>query len=115
LKNAKKYQEEGSGDAGISIKKNGVSFDAVDEGVLVDRKYGHGASIFDRDGDVINQRRAESLLEQALRQRDAVGGDDSKIKWEISTKAGADGISALFARNGINFEVKHVVQNEVIP
>jgi RHS repeat-associated protein len=129
LKNAKQFQAEASGDAGLSFIKGGVSFDNVAaDGKLVDRKYGHGSSIFDNSGDelapvydVINNSRAEGLLEQAQRQLNAVGGDGSKIRWEISTETGAGGIAQLFFNNrtrfpGIeNVEIVYVPQQTIIP
>jgi hypothetical protein len=73
LKNAKQYQGEASGDAALSFNKGGVSFDDVaPDGKLVDRKYGHGSSIFDEDGGVLNEERANSIIEQARRQLNAV-------------------------------------------
>lgn len=52
LRNAKQYQAEASGDAALSFNKGGVSFDDVAaDGKLVDRKFGHGASIFDKVED----------------------------------------------------------------
>ena len=111
LKNAKQYQGEASLDAGLSFEKGGVSFDNVAaDGKLVDRKYGHGKSVFDEDGGVINENRASSILKQAQRQLDAVDGDASKLRWEISTPEGAAGIEELFLNNNIDIEVKHVKQ-----
>lgn len=115
LKNAKQYQAEASGDAGLSFMKNGVSFDDVAaDGKLIDRKYGHGASIFDKDGDVINNARADSLLEQANRQIVAAGGDATKIRWEISSALGAQGIKDLFSARGIDIEVVWKEQKLVV-
>jgi hypothetical protein len=120
LKNAKQYQAEASGDAGLSFDKNGVSFDNVDvDGKLVDRKYGH-SSVFNADGTVANQTRANSILDQAERQLNAVGGDASKIRWEISSEGGANGIERLFLDNPRGFpglediEVVHVAQQTII-
>ena len=50
------------------------------------------------------------ILKQAQRQLDAVGGDASKLRWEISTPEGAKGIEELFLNNNIDIEVKHVEQ-----
>jgi hypothetical protein len=122
LKNAKQFQAEASGDAALSFNKGGVSFDNVAaDGKLIDRKYGHGSSIFDEDGGVLNETRAQSLLSQAKKQLDAVGGDGSKIRWEISTDTGANGIEQLFFDNrnvfpGIeNIDVVYVPQQVIIP
>lgn len=122
LKNAKQFQAEASGDAALSFNKGGVSFDdiAVD-GKLVDRKLGHGSSVFDEDFGVIRQVRANSIVEQARRQLAAVGGDGTKLRWEISTERGANGIEQLFFENsalipGIDkIEVVYVVQKTIIP
>lgn len=122
LKNAKQYQAEASGDAALSFNKGGVSFDDVAaDGKLVDRKFGHGASVFDEDGGVLNQVRANSIVDQARRQLAAVGGDGTKLRWEISTQTGANGIEQLFFDNsalipGIDkIEVVYVAQKTIIP
>lgn len=127
LKNAKQFQAEASGDAALSFNKGGVSFDDVAaDGKLVDRKYGHGASVFDKVEDdlltvyeIKNQSRAQSILDQAQRQLNAVGGDGSKLRWEISTIDGAGGIRQLFESNGgaisgiADIEVVYVAQQVI--
>jgi hypothetical protein len=120
LSNAKQYQKEASGDALLSFDKNGVSFDNVTlDGKLIDRKYGH-SSVFNEDGSVRNQARANSILEQAQRQLNAVNGDGSKLRWEISSEGGANGIERLFLENaedipGLDMiKVEHVVQKTII-
>ncbi len=124
LKNARQYQAEASLDAGLSFEKGGVSFDDIaTDGKLVDRKYGHSSSIFDKVEDELltvyeikNQSRIQSILDQAQRQLNAVGNDGSKLRWEISTADGAGGIKQLFEANsgaipGIaDIEVIHVAQ-----
>ncbi len=121
LKNAKQYQAEASGDAALSLEKAGTSWDNIDDaGKLIDRKYGHGASIFKEVDDgfggkiiqVINTNRKNSIIEQATRQVNAAGG--TPIKWEISTELGAKGIKDLFVKNGINIEVIYVQQVKII-
>ncbi len=133
LDNAKQFQRESSAginDANLSFDLNGTSFDDVaHDGKLIDRKFGHSSSIFDRvDTDlevvynVTNQNRAQSLMEQAYRQVTAAGGDGAKIRWEISTQDGAGGISQLFNDPlnynqfpGIqNIDVIHVAQQTII-
>jgi len=112
LKNAKQYQAEASGDAALSFDKAGVSFDNVANGKLIDRKFGH-SSVFDSAGNVANQSRADSILEQANRQLQAADGNP--IRWEISSQGGANGIRNLFLQEGINIEVIHVPQITIIP
>ena len=113
LNNAKQYQLEASGDALLSFEKGGRSFDnATPDGALIDRKYGYGSSIFNPDGTIHNQSRAQSVLDQAQAQIDAAGG--MLIRWEVSTELGADGIQALFDINGIDIQVIHVVQQTII-
>jgi len=121
LKNAKQYQKEASGDAGLSFDVNGTSFDNLTNiGKHVDRKYGHSA-VFHADGTVKNNSRANSLLDQAERQINAVGGDASKLRWEISSTGGTNGITKLFLDNPRGFpgledlEVIHVPQQLIIP
>jgi RHS repeat-associated protein len=135
LDNAKKYQEEASGDAGLSFELTGptgntVSFDDVDgSGALIDRKWGHGGKIFEKkihpDGSTeivtYNTSREQSILEQARRQIEAAGGNadnsftpTTSIKWEISTELGAEGIEQLFLDNGINISVEWVEQIDIV-
>jgi len=126
LKNAKQFQAEASGDAALSFEKAGVSFDNLDDaGKLIDRKYGHGASIFNEVDDgfgnkiisVINDTRRQSILKQAKSQIDAASG--TPIKWEISTELGAKGIRQLFdlpINSAMkNIEVVYVPQIKIIP
>jgi len=113
LNNAKQYQLEASGDALLSFEKNGVSFDNVtSDGTLIDRKYGHGASVFNADGTVKNQSRAQSILKQGRAQIDAADG--MPVKWEVSTELGADGIQNLFDNASIDIEVVYVPQKTII-
>ncbi len=113
LANAKQYQLEGSGDALLSFDKNGVSFDNVTpDGKLVDRKYGHGKSIFNDDGSVHNISRAESALKQARSQ--IIAAEGIPVKWEVSTIEGANGLNKLFKANDLNIEVVHVVQKIIV-
>ena len=109
LKNAKQFQYESSLDANLSFELNGVSFDDVKGGFLIDRKFGHDSAIWDVDGNIINERRIESLLDQAERQLTAANGQP--IKWEISTPAGASNLNQHFIDIGININVVHVAQN----
>ncbi|GAA4274607.1 hypothetical protein U6A24_16670 [Aquimarina gracilis] len=126
LKNAKQYQKEASGDAALSFDKNGTSWDNIDaNGKLVDRKYGHGASMFKQvdDGfggkiiEVTNKSRADASIAQAERQVSAAGG--KPIKWEISTELGAKGLRDLFDNSPNSLiqaiEVVHVPQVTIIP
>lgn len=114
LEQAKIYQQgpgfdnagnvvKGSGDANLSFEVGGRSFDNVaPDGKLIDRKYGHGNSIFDRVegefGEVVleasNPTRIRSLLRQAKGQISAANGHP--IRWEIQSSTGADGIGQLF-------------------
>jgi len=125
LKNAKQYQAEASGDAALSLEKAGTSWDNIDDtGKLIDRKYGHGASIFKEVDDgfggkiisISNNTRAQSILDQAKRQVNAAGG--TSIKWEISTELGAKGIRYLFdlpANAALkNIDVVYVPQVKII-
>lgn len=108
LQLAKQYQARFSGDADLSFELKSVSFDAADvnRGKLIDAKFGHGTSLFEPDGEDFNilvKGRADKLLEQAQRQRNAIDGTDWQIEWHISTKLGADGIRDLFAKNGVTW------------
>lgn len=113
LSNAKQYQKEASGDALLSFDKNGVSFDNVTpDGKLIDRKYGHGSSVFNADGSIKNQSRVNSILEQGQRQLNASGG--TPVRWEVSTELGADGIQDVFDNAGFDIEVIYVPQLTII-
>ncbi len=113
LNNAKQYQQEASGDAGLSIELSGRSFDNItSDGKLIDRKYGHGSSVFNPDGTVKNQARANKIIQQATDQINDAGG--RPIGWEISTELGFNGIKQIFIREGLNIEVKYVAQKIII-
>ena len=113
LSNAKQYQKEASGDAGLSFNLNNVSFDNVSaDGRLVDRKWGHSTSIFNSDGSPHNNSRVTSMIDQADRQIAAANG--KPIRWEISTKLGAEGIQDLFDANDIPIDVKYIPQNSIM-
>jgi len=113
LKNAKKYQKEASGDAALSFDKGGRSFDNVTpDGKLIDRKYGHGDSVFNPDGTIKNRSRANSILDQDRAQINAADG--TPIKWEISTELGAKGLRDLFDSQDIDIEVIYIAQQTII-
>ena len=112
LRNAKQYQYEASLDANLNFELNGVSFDNIDNGILIDRKFGHSSSIWDSDGNIININRIESLREQAFRQINASNG--VPIRWEISTSEGAANLNQYFIDNGINIQVIHIAQKTFI-
>tara|TARA_R110002033_G_scaffold160167_2_gene196404 strand:+ start:2668 stop:3111 length:444 start_codon:yes stop_codon:yes gene_type:complete len=121
MKNAKQYQLEASGDAALSFKKGNISFDNLDDvGKLIDRKYGHGKSVFNEIDDgfggkttsVNNQNRANSILTQARNQVASAG--NTLIKWEICTELGAKGIKKLFTDNRINIEVVFEAQIKIV-
>lgn len=118
LKNAKQYQAEAcrcvsGGDANLSFEKGGRSFDDIGaDGSLIDRKYGHGKSVFNLDGSVKNQIRANKILQLGEAQVRAANG--TPVKWEVSTELGADGIQELFDNAGIDIEVVHVMQQTII-
>lgn len=90
--------------------------------MLIDRKYGHGTSIFEETDevydevigldefeelgggkiDIINQSRVDSLVIQAQRQLSATTGIEIRIEWQIQTDLGAKGIQQeVFDVNGI--------------
>lgn len=110
----------------MSFNKNGVSFDNVtNDGYLIDRKYGHGSSIFKEVDDglggkeiiVHNKPREASILSQAQRQVEAAGG--YPISWEISTDIGTKGIKQIFQQSNNplikSIEVAYVPQKTIIP
>lgn len=79
---------------------------------MIDRKFGHNSVILDADGNIINERRIESLVEQANRQLNAANG--KPVRWEISSAQGAANLNQYFIDNGINISVVHVAQVTIL-
>ena len=107
---AKAFQGKVSGHPDLSFELNGISFDAIVDGKLVDAKFGYGASTFEDVYDdvleeiipeVINDKLANSLLNSAQRQIAAVQSTGLKIEWVLSNDKALRGIEELFENNRI--------------
>jgi hypothetical protein len=106
---AKAFQGKVSGHPDLSFELNGISFDAIVDGKLVDAKFGYGASTFeDVYDDVMDKFVPEAyneILIKALRssidrQLDAIMGTGLKLEWHVSSQKAFDGIEMLFKRWG---------------
>lgn len=117
---AKEYQKKFSRHADLSFEFNGISFDAIENGKLIDAKLGYGKSTFkDAIGDiddvdnfapeVINEVLSESLVASARRQLNAVKGTSQQIEWYVSSDLAKRGIEKLLNSRdlkGITITVK---------
>ena len=89
---------------------------------MVDRKFGHGSSIFNEIVDefegvsivITNPVREKAILKQVERQLNAIGNNGTKLRWEISTELGADGIKSLFSDPRIYKDIPGLKDVEVI-
>lgn len=96
---------------------NGISFDAIEDGKLIDAKFGYGKSTFedvlDEESDlwiplVINEKLKNALLASAERQTAAVSGTGLKIEWRVSNDLAANGINELF--KDLEYNIKIVLE-----
>jgi len=105
------YQAQITGRAGQAYVVNGVRFDGLVNGVLVDAK-GPGYANFVTNGVFRDWFTGEkALLDQARQQIAAAHG--APITWHVAEQEAVDAIRALFARwhiAGIN-----VVHTSVVP
>jgi len=113
---AKAYQGKISGHPDLSFEFNGISFDAIEDGKLLDAKLGYGTStfedIYDEDlevwlPEVFNDNLEKALLKSARRQLDAVAGTGIQIEWRVSNDLALRGITKLFEKNTINITLKY--------
>ena len=100
-KAAASYQTAITGQAASeSFLLNGVKFDGVVKGVLVDAKSGYGSFINKATGGFHTWfKGAKSLINQAERQIEAANG--TKIQWFFENKAAMDATKKLFEKEGI--------------
>ncbi len=123
LRNAKIYQAEASGDAGLEFRIGNAGWDDIDDaGILIDRKWGHGSTIFEKVDDGLGNisynvkpgkdYRVDDIMKTAKRQVDNAGGNP--IRWEVETEIGAEAIQDLFLKSQDpairKIKVKHVAQ-----
>ena len=93
------YQARITGRAGEAFIRNGVKFDGIANGVLLEAK-GPGYATFVRNGSFQPWfSGAEGLVSQAQRQLAAAGG--SSIQWHFAEEAAANATRALFQERGI--------------
>jgi hypothetical protein len=97
---AASYQARISGRGGEAFVVNGVKFDGVRNGVLLDAK-GPGYARFVRDGEFRPWwRGAEALVSQARRQLAAARG--APIQWHFAEESAASATRALLQGRGIS-------------
>jgi len=89
---------------------NGVKFDGIDNGVLVDAK--HGYENFVKNGEFVDwwAKGLSDIINQAERQVRAADG--FPIQWRFSHKEVADAFRKRFKNDGIEIEVMHVPVKE---
>jgi RHS repeat-associated protein len=94
------YQARISGRAGQVYLKNGVKFDGIQSGTLIDAK-GPGYARFVRDGQFRSWwGGADDLVAQAQRQLAAAQG--TPITWHFAEEAAANATRSLFQQRGIS-------------
>ncbi|MFM7160250.1 MAG: RHS repeat-associated core domain-containing protein, partial [Planctomycetaceae bacterium] len=96
---ARAYQQQVTGRTGQSFFVNGVKFDGVGTGVLLDAK-GPGYANFVRNGRFRDwYRGADELVDQAQSQLRAANG--TPIQWHVAEADAVTAIRNLFADRGI--------------
>ncbi|MCL2882233.1 MAG: Tox-REase-5 domain-containing protein [Coriobacteriia bacterium] len=103
------YQTQITGVAGESWVENGVKFDGIVDGTLIDAK-GDYSHFIDGNGgfkDWFTNTGAQSLIDQANRQLAAANG--TPINWYFMNQGDLDAVRNLFAREGITW-IKFIYQ-----
>jgi hypothetical protein len=105
------YASQVSGGAEKAIYVNGIEFDSVRGGVLIDAKRASArGSFYDISGtDRFTQRvKIPAIVDQAKRQLAAVRGQKFKgIEWQVSDLQVARQLQALLLRQGLRIKVVH--------
>ena len=108
---AKAFQGKVSGHPDLSFELNGISFDAIVDGKLVDAKFGYGASTFEDVYDDVLERFVPEAYNETLktalkssieRQMRAISGTGLKLEWHVSSQKAFDGIEMLFKEWGFD-------------
>jgi hypothetical protein len=97
---ASAYQEQITGRSGESYVVDGVKFDGIRDGTLLDAK-GPGYARFVKNGQFRNWYSGkDKLLDQAARQVEVAKGNP--IQWHVAEEPAANAIRALFNSQGIS-------------
>jgi hypothetical protein len=103
------YAYEVTGGAEKATYVNGVEFEGVRNGVVLDAKRSRSVgSFYDISGaDKFTQNvKIPSMVKQALRQLNGIRGTGLKgIEWHISNSTVAQQVKLLFEQRGININV----------
>jgi RHS repeat-associated protein len=105
--NATSYQKQVTGkSASQSYVVNGVKFDGIKDGVLIDAKSGYDNFVNKDTGKFQNWFAGkESLVKQARRQQDAAEG--TPIEWHFQNKNVLNATQKLFDEKGLTIQLKH--------
>jgi RHS repeat-associated protein len=108
---ARVYQQQITGRSGGAYFLNGVKFDGIEAGVLLEAK-GPGYATFVRSGEFLAWFRGrDALVDQARRQIAAARG--TPITWHVAEEEAATAIRTLFRGNGITGI--NIVHTPVVP
>lgn len=108
---ARAYQQQVTGRTGESYVVDGVKFDGVNTGGLIDAK-GPGYATFVRDGQFRPwYRGADALVDQARRQLAVANG--APITWHVAEAEAATAMQNLLRQNNITGIT--VVHTPVVP
>ena len=102
------YQKQITGQEGMAWIQNGVKFDGMKDGVLLDAKGKYAQFINKNTGEFYGWFIGkESLLDEAARQIKASEG--AKIQWYFAEKGACDVVQDLFMDKGIT-EIELIFQ-----
>jgi len=95
------YQEQISGvEAGTAFEVNGVRFDGVRNGELLEAKSSYDAFVNSKTGEFQNWfKGADALIDQAKRQIQAANG--TPVEWNFSSEKSLNATRILFEDNGV--------------
>lgn len=107
---SRSYQIEQGGRAGEVYYKNGVKFDAYEDGRLIEAK-GSYDQFFRRDGEPydfwLNSEKGDAaLIKQARDQVGAAGG--APVEWRFATPRAAEFYAERFRERGLPISVRFV-------
>lgn len=94
------YQKQITGQEGMAWVQNGVKFDGMKDGVLLDAKGKYAQFINPNTGEFYGWFTGkQDLLDEAARQIKASEG--AKIQWYFAEEEALDVVQDLFMNNGI--------------
>jgi len=105
--NAANYQKQITGkSAAQSYVVNGVKFDGVKDGVLLDAKSGYNNFVDKQTGEFYEWFTGkESLIKQADRQQKAAQG--TPIEWHFQNEDALNATQNLFNEKGLTIQLRH--------